>query len=200
MENEIYSIKQYVKTEYEIQKSRFISYGIALSSVQQAEEEIKKIESEHAQATHVCYAYVVSGFEKCSDNGEPSGTAGKPILEVIKKNKLTNVLIVVVRYFGGIKLGAGGLVRAYSKSASLALNNNVGKLKEFCVFNTTTTLKQYNNALNAFSRNGIKVISTTFNEVAYVKIYAINEVALKNLKMLEIIENYELINKEYVSE
>ncbi|MGN1208264.1 MAG: IMPACT family protein, partial [Christensenellales bacterium] len=72
--------------------------------------------------------YVLNGVEKCSDDGEPSGTAGKPILNVIQKNKLTNVLIVCVRYFGGIKLGAGPLTRAYSQSAVLALKS--AKTKE----------------------------------------------------------------------
>ena len=67
---------------------------------------------------NLCYAYVLNGNEKCSDDGEPSGTAGKPILDVIKKKNLNNVLVVVIRYFGGIKLGAGGLVRAYTKSIS----------------------------------------------------------------------------------
>ena len=81
--------------------------------------------SKNKKATHICFAYVISGTEflaKAFDDGEPGGTAGKPILSVIQKQNLTNVLVVVVRYFGGIKLGAGGLVRAYSKAASLALS------------------------------------------------------------------------------
>ena len=81
---------------------------------------LEQLKSEHKKATHICYAYVYSVdkvLEKCSDDGEPKGTAGAPIMNVIKKRDAKNVLIAVVRYFGGIKLGAGGLVRAYSKTA-----------------------------------------------------------------------------------
>ena len=75
----------------------------------------------YPDATHICYAFVVNSYEKCSDDGEPSKTAGQPILNVIKKMKLSNVLIVVVRYFGGTKLGTGGLVKCYTESAKNAI-------------------------------------------------------------------------------
>ena len=109
-----------------INKSRFIAYKFELTSVEQVKIEIEKLKKEHKKATHVCYAYVYNKevvSEKCNDDGEPKGTAGYPILNVIKKKNLTNVLVAVVRYFGGIKLGAGGLTRAYTKSASGVLNN-----------------------------------------------------------------------------
>lgn len=109
-----------------INKSRFIAYKIDLTSLEQVKVEIEKLKKEHKKANHVCYAFVYKGEtinEKCSDDGEPSGTAGYPILNVIKKKNLTNILVAVVRYFGGIKLGAGGLTRAYTKSAAEVLNN-----------------------------------------------------------------------------
>ena len=112
--------------ELEISKSRFISYRLELSSLDDVKLFLEKLKKEHKKARHVCYAYVYNKeviSEKCSDDGEPGGTAGYPILNVIKKKNLTNVLVAVVRYFGGIKLGAGGLTRAYTKSAAGVLND-----------------------------------------------------------------------------
>lgn len=103
-----------------INKSRFIGIKKELTSEEDIEQTLTALRKEHKNATHICYAYVYSidkVLEKCSDDGEPKGTAGAPIMGVIKKRGAKNVLVVVVRYFGGIKLGAGGLVRAYSKTA-----------------------------------------------------------------------------------
>lgn len=102
----------------EIKKSKFIGLSFFCENIEMANEYVKVIRSKHKKATHVCFAYIVNSNEKASDDGEPQGTAGIPILDVLKKQKLKNVLVVVVRYFGGIKLGAGGLVRAYSETAS----------------------------------------------------------------------------------
>ena len=109
------------KFELEINKSRFLAYKLELNSVEDVKPFIEKLKKEHKKARHFCYAYVFNKdgvSEKCSDDGEPGGTAGYPILNVIKKKGLTNVLVVVVRYFGGIKLGAGGLTRAYTKACA----------------------------------------------------------------------------------
>lgn len=111
--------------ELEINKSKFIAYKLDLSSVTEVKPFLEKLKKEHKKARHFCYAYVFNKegiSEKCSDDGEPQGTAGYPILNVIKKKSLTNVLVVVVRYFGGIKLGAGGLTRAYTKACAGVLN------------------------------------------------------------------------------
>ena len=105
----------------EIKKSKFIGYTFFCENVEDANNYIKQLNAEHKKATHVCYSYVINSNEKANDDGEPQGTAGIPILDVIKKQKLENVLVAVVRYFGGIKLGAGGLVRAYSETASEAI-------------------------------------------------------------------------------
>ncbi|MBR1987988.1 MAG: YigZ family protein [Clostridia bacterium] len=113
------------KEEIEIKKSKFIAYLYELDSLDEAKKAIENLKKEHKKANHVCYAYVYSKelvAEKCSDDGEPKGTAGYPILNVIKMKKANNVLVAVVRYFGGIKLGAGGLTRAYTKSAASVLN------------------------------------------------------------------------------
>ena len=106
----------------EIKKSKFYGYLYDAKRVEEVAPILESLKKEHKKATHICYAYkITSGQEyvKFFDDGEPSGTAGKPIFNVIDKKKLNNVLIVVVRYFGGIKLGAGGLTRAYSNTASM---------------------------------------------------------------------------------
>ena len=109
-----------------VNKSRFIAYKLELTSLEDVKPFLDGLRKEHKKARHVCYAYVYNKdivSEKCSDDGEPGGTAGYPILKVIKKKNLTNVLVAVVRYFGGIKLGAGGLTRAYTKACAGVLAN-----------------------------------------------------------------------------
>lgn len=112
-------MKEFVLIE---KKSRFIAYSENISSVKQFEEMLFQIQAQHKKATHICWAYALkeNGVEviRFNDDGEPAGTAGKPILSVIEKKKLCDVAVIVVRYFGGVKLGSGGLVRAYSKATS----------------------------------------------------------------------------------
>ena len=105
-------------------KSRFIANVFPVENQQQAEEKIAEITKKYWDARHNCYAYVIGingENTRCSDNGEPSGTAGKPILEVINGAGLTNTLVIVTRYFGGVLLGTGGLVRAYTQAAQAGL-------------------------------------------------------------------------------
>lgn len=111
-----------------INKSKFICCLFIINSVDEVYEHLNSIRDKYEDATHYCYAYIIDNYKKCSDDKEPSGTAGLPILNVLEKNDLTNVLCIVVRYFGGIKLGAGGLVRAYTSSVVSALNNNIKKI------------------------------------------------------------------------
>ena len=100
----------------DIKKSQFICRLYPAQTEKEAKEIIKEISEEYKDATHNCTAYLVSDGEGYDDNGEPGGTAGRPMLNVLKKNEIHNTVAIVTRYFGGIKLGAGGLVRAYSKS------------------------------------------------------------------------------------
>lgn len=107
--------------ELVINKSKFIAYKFTLNALEDVKHILTNLKNEHKKATHICYAYIYNRdivSEKCSDDGEPGGTAGYPILNVLKKKNLTNIMVAVVRYFGGVKLGAGGLVRAYTKACS----------------------------------------------------------------------------------
>lgn len=118
------TIKEDNQHEIEIKKSRFICFLKRIESEEEAKDFIQQIKKEHWKANHNCNAFVLgerSEIQRSSDDGEPSGTAGVPMLEVLKKNELINVCAVVTRYFGGTKLGAGGLIRAYSGSVAQAI-------------------------------------------------------------------------------
>ncbi|MBR1976091.1 MAG: YigZ family protein [Phascolarctobacterium sp.] len=118
----MFTIVKDFRQEIVIEKSRFICTLKKVNSEAEAQEFIKAIKKEFWDATHNCSAYIVDEMaQRSSDDGEPSGTAGLPMLEVLRKNKLTNTAAVVTRYFGGIKLGAGGLVRAYTNSVAEAV-------------------------------------------------------------------------------
>lgn len=119
------TVKQSGEHEIVIQKSRFIAHVMRAETEQAAQEFIGAIKKQHWNATHNCSAYLIGEhdqIQKANDDGEPSGTAGVPILEVLKKRNLKDTVVVVTRYFGGIKLGAGGLIRAYGKSTSEGLD------------------------------------------------------------------------------
>lgn len=121
---------------YEEKRSRFIARVLPVRSEEDAIGFINRVRSESRDATHHCYAYFVEGdstYQRYSDDGEPAGTAGIPILEVIKKRQLVNLAIVVVRYFGGVLLGAGGLVRAYGKAAAGGVLNAREIMVRTCV-------------------------------------------------------------------
>lgn len=120
-----YTVKGYGEHELSIQKSRFICYINRAATEEEAQAFIQQIKKKHWDASHNCSAYLIGEqdlIQKANDDGEPSGTAGVPILEVLKKRKLKDTVAVITRYFGGIKLGAGGLIRAYGSSTSEALN------------------------------------------------------------------------------
>ncbi len=120
--------------EYTIEKSKFLGYAAAVQSVNEAEEYILNIKNKHLTSTHCCFAYkLLDNTKRFNDDKEPQGTAGMPIMDCIEKRGLNNTIVVVVRYFGGIKLGAGGLLRAYAKTASEAINNAKTGIYTKCV-------------------------------------------------------------------
>lgn len=120
------TIKEHIQVTQTINRSEFITNLYPVSSIDEVSLILSEVRKKYYDATHNCYAYILgedASIKKSSDDGEPSGTSGMPILNTLEKNNLTNVLCIVTRYFGGIKLGAGGLIRAYSSSASLSLTS-----------------------------------------------------------------------------
>ena len=135
MEKSVRTVFAPHESEKIIEKSRFITYSTHVESEEEARGFVAKIRSQHSLATHVCYAFIsdkTGNLQRLSDDGEPQGTAGVPILEVLKAKKLYETAVAVVRYFGGIKLGAGGLVRAYSSSAAENLDGADIRVLEMC--------------------------------------------------------------------
>lgn len=158
----MYSINNDYIYEEIIKKSKFITYLYKVSNIEEIKEKLAKIRNEHKDATHVCYAYRINEVEKCSDDGEPSGTAGMPILNVLQKQNINFILCIIVRYFGGIKLGAGGLIRAYTGSCKNALKNiNIVQIKEYYEIDLTFTYDKLKNIENLF--NDFKILSKTFD-------------------------------------
>ncbi len=116
------SIKDNVINKIEINKSIFITELIKVKNIEEINKCFEEVKNKYKDATHYCYAYIIDDLKKSSDDGEPGGTAGVPIMDTLNKVDLNYILCVVIRYFGGIKLGAGGLVRAYRKSVTEALS------------------------------------------------------------------------------
>ena len=129
------TIKNAVQCEISLKKSQFICSLFPTKTKKESKEIIRKLNEQYSDATHNCTAYIVSDGEGFDDDGEPGGTAGKPMINVLRKNELHNITAVVTRYFGGIKLGAGGLVRAYSKSVMEAISEaEIVEIEEYSVY------------------------------------------------------------------
>ncbi len=165
-------INKTYSNEIIINKSRFITSIYRVNSIEEVNTILAQTKKKYYDATHNCYGYILgenSEIQKCSDDGEPSKTAGFPILDVLKKQEVTNILCIVTRYFGGILLGAGGLVRAYSESASEVL-----KLAEFYTieqlleFELRVGYSEYNTILSYL--NEFNVIESLFNTDVLVNI------------------------------
>ncbi len=161
------TVRSECSAEFTEKKSVFIGYIKPVSSEEEAQEFIAGIKKKHADATHNVYAYILEGTEiaRFSDDGEPSGTAGMPVLEVIKRGGLTGVAVVVTRYFGGILLGAGGLVRAYAKAAKLAIDaSGVCEFRPFSVFELSVDYSDYEKIRKELGRFSVKLDDTQFSD------------------------------------
>lgn len=208
MENFI-TIKENVIAEITEKKSKFIANLIKVENKQDAEEKINKIKKTYHDARHNCVAYRIIEenkiIEKSSDDGEPSGTAGGPMLNILQKNNLCNILVIVTRYFGGILLGTGGLVRAYSGATMLAIDKSEKVLKVKGIEADVDI--EYNNLepFKYYCKNkGINITSTQFLDVVNCKIELetavykelLADINTKNIKINNIKVLYEkLVNK-----
>ncbi len=162
------------ESEKIIEKSRFITYSAHVESEEEGRNFVAEIRSKHSLATHVCYAFITDktgNLQRFSDDGEPQGTAGIPILEVLKAKKLYETAVAVVRYFGGIKLGAGGLVRAYSSSAAENLDGADIRVLEVCKeLSFTVEYTGIDGLQKYLSNHDCMVISSEYGEKVTVKV------------------------------
>lgn len=175
------TIRDYGEDSFEEKKSEFIGYAKRVESEEEAKEFINEIKSMHKQARHNCFAYVIGenyGIQRYSDDGEPQGTAGIPILEVMKKQGVTDCAIVVTRYFGGILLGAGGLTRAYTKGASIALKaGGVVEKVEGCKVSITIDYDLIGKIQYLCGQNNWHIEDSEYTDKVTIFIYAEKEVA-----------------------
>ena len=162
------TIKEDGQVQEEIKKSRFICHAKRVYSEEEARDFITAIKKEHYKATHNCSAFIVgerSEIKRTSDDGEPSGTAGIPMLGVLENHNLTNVCVVVTRYFGGIKLGAGGLIRAYAGSVALAVKEiGIIEIKEQAGIQIHMTYAQYQEYGSFLKEHNLIELETNFTD------------------------------------
>lgn len=164
----MYRIKEECENLLEIEKSRFITYLFRVFSEEEAKANLYMIQKMHPNATHHCYAFIIGEhdeIQRSNDNGEPAGTAGVPMLESLKRHKMQDTLAITVRYFGGIKLGAGGLIRAYSHSVSEALKAAVLTQKMNTTRYTITFPYDFIGKIDYyFAQNNVHVIDKIYEE------------------------------------
>ena len=182
---EFITIKENIQTEYVEKKSKFIANLFYIQNNEEAEKIIKETKKKYFDARHNCIAYRVIEddrlIEKSSDDGEPSGTAGAPMLNILQKNNLVNVLIVVTRYFGGILLGTGGLVRAYSSSLMQAIEDS--EKVEKCLgqeMEISLEYSEFENFKYYCKNNKINIVDSQYNENIVCRI-ELEEVAKQKL-------------------
>lgn len=163
------------ETRTVIEKSVFLTYTRPISDEDDAQRILKELREKHPDATHICYGYVADPeavVHRFSDDGEPSGTAGMPILEVVKNNGLRCSLVAVVRWFGGIKLGAGGLTRAYSGCAAAAVRNaGVTEYSQMIEYEITCSYSDCNKIINIPSQILCKIGEIEYNDPVCLIVY-----------------------------
>mgnify|MGYP000973511285 FL=1 len=176
---EFRTIKKDGQVQEEIKKSRFICHAKRVHSEEEARDFITAIKKEHYKATHNCSAFIIgerSEIKRTSDDGEPSGTAGVPMLGVLENHNLTNVCVVVTRYFGGIKLGAGGLIRAYTGSVALAVKEiGIIEIKEQAGIAIQMSYAQYQEYGNFLRDHHLVELETNFTDQVDTMIYVDKE-------------------------
>ena len=176
---EFRTIKENGQVQEEIKKSRFICHAKRVYSEEEARDFITAIKKEHYKATHNCSAFIIgerSEIKRTSDDGEPSGTAGVPMLGVLENHNLTNICVVVTRYFGGIKLGAGGLIRAYAGSVALAVKEiGIIEIKEQAGIAIQLSYTQYQEYSNFLKEHNLMELETNFTDQVDTMIYVDKE-------------------------
>lgn len=178
-------IENNVINEIIINKSKFITYLYKVNNKEEINNYLDKLKKEYKDATHICYAYIINNEIKYNDDNEPTGTAGIPILEVLKKNNLNYIVCFVIRYFGGIKLGSGGLVRAYSNSCSNALKlTNIIEYKK--LYKIKLNISYTDNNILEKIINEKNILEKNFND-------NINYILLVDEETLDIINSYKFI-------
>ena len=172
----MYSILNKTTYELEVERSRFIGVIIHIDSVDEIKDIITNLKKEYPKAKHYCYAAITDNNKKFSDDGEPQGTAGKPMLDILEKKELTNVLVVVIRYFGGILLGAGRLLRTYADTLLKTIENSeIVKIVEGYSITFTIDYANYDNVRSYLKSQNAQIERAEFLESVNVTTFSLND-------------------------
>ncbi len=191
------TITENVETIYEIKNSKFITLLYIIKDTNNIKNILEEVKEKYPKATHYCYAYKTLNEQKSSDDGEPGGTAGIPMLNVLLKEDLINILAITVRYFGGIKLGAGGLVRAYTKSLTTALDKaNYKELINGLIIEIKTSYEEQKDL--EYKLKNINIINKEYKEeVIYIIEIPNNKLELLNNYKYKILKEDLIEKKDY---
>ncbi len=185
------TIKEIISNEIIIKKSKFIGIIYPISTIDEVDNILRQLKLKHKNSTHICYSYIIDSKRKANDDGEPSGTAGIPILTVLERYDMNYILGVVIRYFGGIKLGAGGLIRAYSNTINDLLKQATLIEPILGITVTLITDYQYKKELE-YLINKYQIINKQYNnQISYTIKIPITD--WTNIK-----ENHNLTNITYI--
>lgn len=169
-----YTVKGPGSSQYKEKMSRFLSFVVPVKTAEEAKAEIKRFQNEYHDARHVCWAYMIGPARtewQLNDNGEPSGTAGKPILGQINSFNVTDLLVVVVRYFGGIKLGTSGLIAAYREAARLALEEaGVREMRKMAYISVTFPYISSEGVMRVAKSEGVETLDRVFDNLCHIKL------------------------------
>lgn len=191
---ETITIKDEVVTQQEIKKSKFITYLMPVETEDEAKDYLKLVKKMHPKATHHCSAYIVKGIERSNDDGEPASSAGLPMLEVLRGNRMEGVIAVVVRYFGGTELGVGGLIRAYGSSVTLGIQEAEILRPQIVYIYVLKFDYQYTNDVENFLASIGTVENREYTDRAEYTVYLQEESTIKELE--DITRGTIIINKE----
>ncbi|MCF0117950.1 MAG: YigZ family protein [Bacilli bacterium] len=191
------TIKEMSKGEIIVENSTFISFLYPINSIDDVNNIINAIRKENPKARHVCYAYELNGAMKSSDDGEPKGTAGRPLLELLMKKELFSSLLVVVRYFGGTLLGAGRLLRTYVESGNIAINNAIlYESIEMNVYRVNIDTNKYD-ILQSFVRlNNITMRNVEFDESISLELLSESDIIKAVIEYFQGKIDIQFVNKE----
>ena len=157
-----------------VERSKFFSFSFFCDSLAKQSELVKKMRAKFASATHICYASIIDeqGIKMyANDDGEPSGTAGLPILSILKENQLVNVICFVVRFFGGVKLGVSGLIKAYKESANIVVEDNTCLAQKKCLYKINFGYPNCDKITKIFAKRNIEIAFCNYGEEIEMHVY-----------------------------
>ncbi len=194
----MYSIKNNLENTIIIKKSKFIGKIFFVNNKDEAMDILNSIKNKYTDSTHICYCYIIDNIIKFSDDNEPSNTAGMPIYNVLKNNNLNHVLAIVIRYFGGIKLGAGGLVRAYSNCVNSLVKENIIELKDGYRVLIKFNYDKIKDIEYILSK--VNIIEKKYNEdISIIFDISIDDYTDIKNKLHNIVNNIEIIDKIFIN-